>query len=279
MKNSCNAALLVLLFALLVYAQEALPTQEAPIPLPSDSSLAITPTPDSSLAVVPASLPVAKASEQEKPKIKAETKTEVIAMEKREEKDYQKNLRPVVYLHPMPLFFGAAFDMFMFSSTFEIPLNLNNSVVIQPVVWLGSSDEYIGHINVFNIFSDDKFGEVEYKKLIRVGSGLGMRHYVLDRSSGFYFQAVASAYFISAESISYKEPEDENWNREITTWTKVKGVVGELMLYTGLAHKWQNLSLSNEIGLGFGYDGTKTQQYGYINSLATNFNICLGIPF
>jgi hypothetical protein len=283
MKNSCNAALLVLLLALLVYAQEVLPAQGAlPPPPPSDSSLAITP--DSSLAVAPAPLPIS--IEQEKTEIKAETKIEARIVEKREEKDYQKNLRTVVYLHPLPLFFGAAFDMFMFSSTFEIPLSLNNSVVIQPAIWLGSSNGYIPNLNIFNILQED-LDEMEYKKLKRAGSGIGIRHYILDRGSGFYLQAIASAYYISAESISLKEFSGEyyDYDREITitTWTKLKGVVGELMGYVGLAHKWQNINLSYEVGLGYGYDGTKddkkTKQLGYINSLATNFNICLGIPF
>jgi hypothetical protein len=165
-----------------------------------------------------------------------------------QEPDYQKNLRSVAYLHPVPLFFGAAHDMFMFNSTYEIPLNLSNSVVIQPAVWLGSSDELYP----------------EYEKLIRVGSGIGLRRYATDKGYGFYLQAVASAYYVSAEKIE--------------RWEKVRGGVGELMLYVGSAHKWQNVGFFYEFGMGFGYDGTKTRQYGYINSLATSFNLGLGIP-
>jgi uncharacterized membrane protein len=165
--------------------------------------------------------------------------------------DHQKNLRSVVYLHPLPLFFGMACDMFMFNSTFEIPLNLSNSVVIQPAIWLGSSDEEILGI--------------EYEKLIRVGSGIGLRRYAVDKGYGFYLQIVAGAYYISAEKIN--------------DWEKVKGAVGELMLYAGSAHKWQNVSFFYEFGMGFGYDGTETQQMGYINRLATSFNLGVGIPF
>jgi len=96
-------------------------------------------------------------------------------------------------------------------------------------------------------------------------------------------QTIASAYYFSAKSISHREAEEDyNYGYsppKITTWTNVKGVVGELMLYTGFTHKWQNISLLYEIGLGFGYDGTKTRQMGYINRLATNFNLNIGIPF
>jgi len=179
----------------------------------------------------------------------------------------EKNLRVVAYLHPLPFFVGAGYNMFMFNSTVELPLNLSNSVVIQPAIWLGSSDGFI-------------LDEVEYENLKRVGSGVGLRHYVNNKGYGFYLQAVAGAYYIKAESIQYKEDDDDDyWGYEIKTWKKVKGTVGELMFYIGSAHKWRNISLSYEGGLGFGLDGTKTYQMGYVNKLATNFNFCVGIPF
>jgi len=68
--------------------------------------------------------------------------------------DNGKNLRMVAYLHPLPLFYGAACNMLMFSSTIEMPMSLSNSVIIQPVVWLGTSDGYVTNFNV-NIFADD----------------------------------------------------------------------------------------------------------------------------
>jgi hypothetical protein len=266
MKNSCSAVLLVLFLALFANAQEVPPTQEVALPLPNDSSLA-TITPDSSLAVAQKSPPVAQESSppvaQEIPPLPVANTCE------QKEKDYQKNLRSVAYLHPLPLFFGAAYDMFMFSSTYEMPLSLSNSVVIQPVVWLGTSDGYFDDV-------------VEYEKLKRAGVGIGMRHYAADKGYGFYLQAVASAYYISAESISHKE---DNWEDgsyylpEVTTWIKVRGLVGELMFYVGVSHKWQSISLFYEGGLGFGYDGTDTFQMGYINRLAANFNLGVGIPF
>jgi hypothetical protein len=264
MKNSCKSVLLVFLLVLFANAQET------PISLPSDSSLAITP--DSSLTVD--SLLVAKAGEQEKVEKKIEEKK--VEEEKIPKKcdtynleNYQENLRMVAYLHPLPLFFGAAYNMFMFSSTFEMPLDLSNSVVIQPVIWFGNSDGYIADV-------------VEYEKLKRAGVGIGIRRYASNKGQGFYLQAIASAYYISAESISYKEDywEDDSWYLpKITTWVKVKGVIGELMFYIGSTHKWQNISLFYEGGLGFGYDGTDTFQMGYINRLATNFNLGVGIPF
>ncbi len=196
----------------------------------------------------------------------------------------EENLRVVAYLHPLPLFFGAASNMLMFSSTVEMPMNLSNSVVIQPIVWLGSSDGYIPNVNVI-IFNDDEGqNDLEYKGLVRVGSGIGLRHYILNKGKGFYLQAIVSAYYFSAKSISSREDVldeeyDYYYTTKIDTWTNVRGVVGEFMLYTGLSHKWENISLLYEIGLGFGYDGTKTRQMGYINRLATNFNLGIGIPF
>jgi len=179
----------------------------------------------------------------------------------------EKKLRVVVYLHPLPFFVGAAYNMFMFNSTVELPLSLSNSMVIQPAIWLGSSDGFI-------------LDAVEYEDLVRVGSGVGLRHYANNKGYGFYLQGIASIYYFQAESIQHKEDGDDNyWRSKITTWKKVKGTVGELMFYIGAAHKWQNMSLSYEGGLGLGYDGTKTYQLGYINKLATNFNICVGIPF
>jgi len=265
MKNLCEAVLLVFLLALFANAQETpSPLSNDSLPLPGDSSLAITR--DSSLAV--ASLPIAKASEQEKAGEKAGEKKIPQKCDEYTPEDYQKNLRVVAYLHPFQLFFGAAYNMLMFSSTIEKPLNLSNSVIIQPTVWLGSSDGYIADV-------------VEYEKLKRAGGGIGIRRYLVDKGYGFYLQAIASAYYISAESISYKENnEDYDWySSKITTWTKVKGVIGELMFYVGSAHKWQNISFFYEGGLGFGYDGTDTFQMGYINRLAANFNLGIGIPF
>jgi len=181
-----------------------------------------------------------------------------------QEAPLQNNLRVSAYLHPVSLFYGAAYNMLMFSSTVEVPLNLSNSVIIQPTVWLGSSYGYIGDI-------------VEYEKLKRAGGGIGMRRYFEDKGSGFYLQAVTGVYYVSAESISHKESDEKI--PDITTWIRVKGWVGELMLYMGLSRKWQNINLFYEGGLGFGYDGTETFQMGYINRLAANFNIGIGIPF
>jgi len=167
------------------------------------------------------------------------------------EQDYQNNLRVVAYWHPIPLFLGAADDLFMLNSTIEIPLNLSNSVVIQPAIWLGSSD-------------GDIFG-IEYEKLVRFGSGVGLRRYAVDRGYGFYLQVIASAYYVFAERIDH--------------WKDVNGAVSELMLYAGSSHKWQNLSFFYEAGMGFGYDGTKTQQIGYDNKLVGALNVGVGLPF
>ncbi len=261
MKNSCNAVLLVLFLALFANAQEA------PLPLSNDSSL--VQAPDSSLAIAPdTSLAVAKESSSSIAIVQKSSSSIAMAF-KSEKPDYQKNLRNVVYLNPLALFFGAANNMFMFSSAVEIPLNLGNSVIVQPVVWLGSSNGYIS------------LDDVEYEKLVRIGSGIGMRRYAHNKGQGFYLQAIASAYYISAESISHKEtPDDDYSGREkIRSWIKVQGMIGDLILYVGAAHKWQNISFFYEGGAGFGYDGTDTYQIGYINKLVFSFNVGLGIPF
>jgi len=245
----------VFLLALFANAQE---TQETLPPSPSDSSLVVAPAP----AQIPEHPPIIRYSP---PIVECPVKAPPLAAAKVE--DYQRNLRVSAYLHPFSLFYGAAYDMFMFTSTIEIPLSLSNSVIVQPAVWLGSSDGYI---------NDD----VEYEKLRRVGTGIGMRRYATDKGQGFYLQALASAYYLSAESISQRESEDEFLDfQEITTWTKVKGWVGELIFYVGASHKWQNISLFYEGGLGFGYDGTNTYQMGYINRLVANFNMGIGLPF
>jgi len=260
MKKSCSVALLVLFFALFANAQEQeVPPQEEPPPLPKDSSLAVTP--DSSASPMPA--PASKPEKIEKK-----------AKEKKAE-DYQQNLRVMAYFHPLPLFWGAAYNMFMFSSSFEIPLNLRNSIVVQPSVWFGSSDGHIPNITIFLIDNDGS--ELQYEKLKRVGSGIGIRHYALDKGQGFYLQAMASAYYFSAKSVSSRT-DGGYWDERETVWNKVDGFVGELMFYLGSTHKWQNVGFFYEVGLGFGYDDTKTQQLGYINRLATNFNIGIGIP-
>jgi len=265
MKKSCSAALLVLLFALFANAQEVppqeVPPQEVPPPLPKDSSLAMPP--DAS----PASPNTSQPKKIEK---KAEEKKASAKRDEFNPEDYQKNLRVMAYFHPIPLFWGAAYNMFMFNSTFEIPLSLRNSVVVQPTAWFGSSDVYMPNMTIFLVDN----GRIKYEKLIRIGSGIGIRHYALDKGQGFYLQSIASAYYFSAKSLSYRT-DDDFWKENEN---KVKGMVGELMFYMGSTHKWQNVGFFYEVGLGFGYDDTKTQQLGYINRLATNFNIGVGIP-
>lgn len=275
MKNSCNAVFLILFLALFANAQEF------PIPLPSDSSLAKIP-PDSSLAVD--SLLATKASESASEPAKVEKNVAEGKIPKIRDtsnpEDYQKNLRMAAYLHPLPFIFGAAYDMFMFSATFEVPLSLNNSFIVQPTVWLGSSDGYIPDMAKYiYIFKE---GEVEYENLKRAGAGIGLRHYIAQKAQGFYLQVLANAYYVSVESISYKDnnnyDDDYYWDKKITTWKKAKGAVGEFMFYIGSAHKWQSVSLFYEGGVGYGYDGTKTHQIGYSNKLVTTFNLGIGVP-
>jgi len=248
MKNSCSMASLILFLAFFANAQEA------SLPLSNDSSLT-----------------TAQEINETKVEKKMPEKCDCINPE-----SYQKNLRTAFYLHPLPLFIGAASNMFMFNSTVEIPLNLSNSVVVMPSAWLGNSDGYV-----------EVFDAVKYEKLIRIGSGIGMRRYARDRGQGFYLQAIASAYYISAKSLSHKEnsPEEEEkgdssyiWEPKITTYKNIKGVVCDLIFYIGATHKWQNIGFFYEGGLGFGYDGTHTYQLGYINKLAASFNLGVGIP-
>jgi len=255
MKNSCNVILFVFFLALFANAQEvppppALSNDSLPLSTdssPSDSSLVVAQKSSSSVAQESSSS-IAKTCEQEKP-------------------DYQKNLRMVAYLNPFQLFYGAAYNMLMFTSTVEKPLSLSRSLIIQPTIWLGSSDGFIADV-------------VEYENLKRLGGGIGIRQYATDKGSGFYLQAIAGVYYNSAKSLQYKEENDDYWgNYKIKSWTEVKCVLGELMLYIGSAHKWQNISFFYEGGLGFGYDGTDTFKMGYINKLAANFNLGLGIPF
>lgn len=286
MKKFCSAVSLVFFLALLANAQEVPPSlSNDSLSLSRDSSLAIIPppVPDSSLLVASPQVANTNANKKEKFEKKLEEKKVIKKQEEYNPEDYQKNLRVSAYLHPLPFVFGAAYNMFMFSATVEIPFNLSNSVVIQPTVWLGSSDGYIPDMAKFiYIFRDD---EVEFEKLKRAGASIGFRHYIVDKSQGFYLQAMATAFYISAESISLKEndtydDDDDYWGDRITTWKKVKnGVVGEFMFYIGSAHKWNSVGFFYEGGLGYGYDGTKTYQIGYSNRLVTTFNVGVGVPF
>jgi len=258
MRCLCKVASSVLFFALFAVAQEA------PLILPNDSSSIAPPAPPAPPTAT--YQPVAPAIAPEK----CDCSSSNI---------YEKNLRTAVYLHPLPLFWGAAYDLFMLNSTIEIPLSLSNSMIFQPTVWAGSSDGYVPILE-----------ELEYKNLIRAGSGIGIRRYARDRGQGFYLQAMLGIYYLSAKSLSYKEEDsyeeyDDDyyyyrtvWDPKVTTWKKVRGVVCDLVLYAGFAHKWQNINLFYEGGLGFGYDGTRTQQVGYNNKLVLSFNLGLGLP-
>jgi len=232
--------------------------------IPSDSSLVVVQ--DSSFMVAQESS--SSVAQESSSSIVPESSSSLVVCEQ-EKPDYQKNLRMVAYLHPLPLFLGGAYNMLMFTSTIEKPLSLSNSVIIQPTIWYGSSDDYVADV-------------VEYEDFTKLGIGIGIRQYLVNKGSGFYLQAIASVYRTSAERIQYREKSDNHQPNgyEIRTWIIEKGLIlTEIMFYIGSAHKWQNINLFYEGGLGLGYDGTNVFKMGYINKLAINFNLGIGIPF
>lgn len=91
----------------------------------------------------------------------------------------------------------------MLYSTIEIPINLSNSFIIQPSLWL-------------------------MWEMSRVGSGFGIRHFLNGKGDGWYLQAMSSFY-----RYSYLAGSDFHTNEDVFK----KGFYADLLGYVGYSFK------------------------------------------
>jgi len=151
----------------------------------------------------------------------------------------QNNKKISIYGHPWSFALALAthynsiagadpIPFFMIYFTFEIPLNISNSLIIQPSLWYSKSSgstyiEYDGKL-IDNMF--------------RLGPGIGFRHFVNGKGDGLYLQAMSNIHYYSIKEL------DENL---------YKSFYADLLGYLGYSWKISGLSVFSDIGIGFIY--------------------------
>ena len=160
------------------------------------------------------------------------------------------NMKTVIHFHPMTLFMSIPASvleespMGWFYSTIEKPLDLSNSLIIKPSLWLNVSP-----ISFYG--KNDEFS--------RFGSDIGLRHYSNKNGEGFYLQAQCGVFFI------------ENRNNS-------NSFVGiDIMGYLGFSKKFKTQTVFFDIGLGIGNSNVMVQGNDFEGILDINFG--LGFKF
>jgi hypothetical protein len=197
----------------------------------------------------------------------------------------QNNQKISIYLHPSSFLFGwmgsdidiyptgddiPTSHFYMIYLTVEIPLNLNNSLIIQPSLWY---QEGMTGISGRTYYHQDM--------VKRLGPGIGFRHFIGD---GLYLQAMSSIYYYSIEV------EDGGWikdNDGIDKYesTYKKGFYADLLGYLGYSWKGKIICTFSDIGIGFGYpSNSPTRELSAIlfkkqKPLIHDVNFGIGISF
>jgi len=154
--------------------------------------------------------------------------------------DYTKK---AIYLHPVSLLVGANANELVLYSTIEIPLNLYFAPIIKPSVWNGHGE-------------------------FRVGSDLGIRHYLAGRGEGMFLQLQGGFFHYSVKDGDSEGFGDWNYG----DFKKDSGTWVDGMLYLGNAYKFAYVNIYTDSGIGYGC---------ILGACAIRFdaNIGLGISF
>jgi hypothetical protein len=139
----------------------------------------------------------------------------------------KKNMRTIVHIHPYSVFIsiiGSRLEgpLFLYS-TIEKPLNLSNSLIIKPSIWINASE--------FKIFGKSH-------EFSRFGCDIGIRHYPSEKGKGFYIQGVVGFFYAD-----YNEKHIEN-----TGTMDIMGYMG----YSWDVSKRMRIFWDVGVGLGLG---------------------------
>ncbi|MDR1812986.1 MAG: hypothetical protein LBQ87_09195 [Candidatus Fibromonas sp.] len=179
----------------------------------------------------------------------------------------QNNKKISIYLHPCSFVFNWALyhnriagidpiSFYMIYFTFEIPLNISNSLIILPSLWYteSSGSTYL-----------EKDGKL-IDKMFRLGPGIGFRHFVNGKGDGLYLQAMSNIHYYSIKEL------DENL---------YKSFYADLLGYLGYSWKISGLSVFSDIGIGIIYPVNNSSRkviYGlYKKPLTFDINFGIGL--
>jgi len=192
-----------------------------------------------------------------------------------------------IYLHPGSYFFmafGAKFDLFpaepdehrddfchLIYLTVEIPLNLSNSLIIQPSLLY--SENTIG-----TYMSNHKIVGRSIEETYRLGSGIGYRHFLNGEGDGLYLQAMSDIHYYSIKL------RQENADKEVSSTDVKKGFYADLLGYIGYSWKISPVSIFLDTGVGVVSPDKDSSRESVMFGLWKNFitydaNFGIGISF
>ncbi|MDR2580018.1 MAG: hypothetical protein LBC85_03375 [Fibromonadaceae bacterium] len=157
----------------------------------------------------------------------------------------EKNERVSVYLHPVSLYgmLLCALEDYCFSYlTVEYPLNKRYSLIVAPSIWTGKMLE----------------GLNESRHYLRLGSGVGIRHFTNGKADGFYLQLMPSAYYVRYEGetlnmILYRSIEE---GFTIDCCETASSQIFDILGYIGYSKKFSRISIFFDAGLGYMWSPT-----------------------
>jgi len=189
----------------------------------------------------------------------------------------QNNQRISIYLHPASLFMADlvqninivgdadTIPIYVTYLTFEIPLSLSNSLIIQPSLWYIEGTWYYNENEI-----------VKVDNLFRLGSGIGVRHFVNRKGDGLYLQAMGNIHYYSI-----KELDESIYNNKDFYYKK--GFYADLLGYLGYSWKYSFFSIFQDIGIGiiFPIDNPsyKVTVGAYKKPFTVDANLGIGFSF
>jgi len=144
--------------------------------------------------------------------------------------DLKTDQRISVYLHPFTLISLAADELpFLLYLTGEIPLNEFNSLIVNPSMWVG--------------------GLGDGEEVFRLGSGIGIRHFVNGKTQGLYLQLMGNFHYFLNIKLRDKIVGNE--------YISGSGSIADILGYIGYSMKFSRISLFSDFGLGYGKNNIK----------------------
>ncbi|MCL1956537.1 MAG: hypothetical protein FWF63_04380 [Fibromonadales bacterium] len=164
----------------------------------------------------------------------------------------QDNTRTSVYFHPISLSSNIFYTVInALYSTIEIPSSLSNSLIIKPSLLREHTDLV----------------------LLKLGSDIGMRHYLFKKGKGLYLQEQVGVFYYKRTYVA--DGGDTYFSILTFHETRIKGLWFDTMGYLGYSWKLSKVSIFTDIGFGV----AAGMNHKNINiSPLPDFNLGIGIP-
>jgi hypothetical protein len=169
--------------------------------------------------------------------------------------EVQDNTRVSVYIHPLSLSSNIFFYIInAIYSTIEIPIGLSNSLIVKPSLLRENTDLV----------------------LFKLGSDIGMRHYLFGKGEGLYLQEQIGIFYYSCDDVS----EGDTFFSVLPHPARIRDLWLDAMGYLGYSLKFSKVSVFADIGFGVatGLKSVIDPKRFYLFPLP-DFNLGIGFPF